>query len=442
MIGKQIGQYKILERVGQGGMATVFRAYDSRTSRDVAIKMMHTGAALDDTAQERFQVEAQLVAKLEHPHLLPLYDYDAAHEPPYIVMRYLESGTLDDVLERGRLPLGEVVYMLNQICSGLSYAHRQQVVHRDIKPSNIMVDGDGNAFVTDFGIARVLTGEQRMTQTGFAVGTPGYMSPEQALGERDVDWRTDIYALGVLLHLLVTGQMPYTADTAMGLLMAHIQQPVPDPRNADVEVSDAIADVIMTAMAKDREDRYQSAGELATAFADAVQDSGEQITTTPTQMRLAARSAIQELQKWREENPDLSSTEERNLMEGPTTTEPRAQRPSDDPATTVQNAATNAGNNRRLIGIGAFVMVLVLVAVVGLVVRNNGIQTSADATATAQVIAAADDTATAIAVVPTDTHTPSDTPPPSDTPTPTATATLGVPLVNIQRNACRRWYAK
>jgi hypothetical protein len=307
MIGQRLGQYEIVEQIGKGGMATVFRAFHPRTGRDVAVKVIHGAIALDDTSLERFQREAQLVARLEHPHLLPLYDYDGANDPPYIVMRYLESGTLSDVLERERLPLGEVAYMFSQICSGLDYAHRQGVVHRDIKPSNIMVDADGNAFVTDFGIARISdAGGKGLTQTGFAVGTPGYISPEQALGEMDVDLRSDVYALGVMLFEIVTGRLPYEADSGMAVLLKHVQAPVPDPREVDVEIPDAVAEVVMKAMAKERDARYQGANELAAAFNDAVIDSGMALRgSSPARIRQAAQSAINQLQREREANADV-----------------------------------------------------------------------------------------------------------------------------------------
>jgi serine/threonine protein kinase len=228
MIGTRVGIYEIVEEIGRGGMATVFRAYQPSMERFVAVKVIHKSIATDDTAVERFMREARLVAKLEHPHLLPVYDYDGEHEPPYIVMRYLESGTLSDVLERGPLPLVEIAHMMRQIASVLDYAHRQGIIHRDIKPSNIMIDAEGNAFLTDFGIARITetTETHGLTQTGFAVGTPGYMAPEQGLGDT-VDARVDIYALSVMLFQMATGRMPYTSETPMGVILKHLNDPVP-----------------------------------------------------------------------------------------------------------------------------------------------------------------------------------------------------------------------
>mgnify|MGYP003963380109 CR=1 FL=1 len=172
MIGKKLGQYEITEEVGQGGMATVYRAYHKSMDRHVAIKIIRSNILSDKVSKERFQREAKLIAKLEHPHLLPVYDFEGKSVPPYIVMRFLEGGTLKQVIEKGNLPLGESLYMLRQIASALDYAHRQGVVHRDLKPSNIMIDKEGNAFVADFGIARIEEAEgENLTETGAAVGT-------------------------------------------------------------------------------------------------------------------------------------------------------------------------------------------------------------------------------------------------------------------------------
>src|SRR5690242_1372356 len=226
MIGTRLGPYELIEEVGKGGMATVYRAYQPGVDRFVAVKVIHRSIASDASSLERFQREARLVTHLEHPHLLPIYDYNGVNDPPYIVMRYLESGTLKDVLDHGKLPHEEIIYMMRQIASALDYAHRRQVIHRDIKPSNIMIDSEGNAFLTDFGIARMAEMGSGLTQTGFAVGTPGYMSPEQGMGLDTVDGRADIYSLGVMLFQMLTGQMPYNAETPLGTIMKHLNDPI------------------------------------------------------------------------------------------------------------------------------------------------------------------------------------------------------------------------
>ena len=183
MIGQRLGGYEVLEKIGSGGTATVYRAYQPGINRFVAIKVMRDNIAVDDKDVARFHREARLVAQLEHVHILPVYDFDGSHRPPYIVMRYLEGGTLEAIMQQGPLPLNQVAYLLEQIGAALSYAHRQGVIHRDIKPANIMIDLEGNAFITDFGLAR-MTGQDKIIEVGTTltdnpiVGTPAYMAPE------------------------------------------------------------------------------------------------------------------------------------------------------------------------------------------------------------------------------------------------------------------------
>jgi len=290
MIGERIGTYEVLEEIGKGGMATVYRARQASVDRDVAIKVIRRAIAGDPEAVQRFQREARLIARLEHPHILPIYDFDGAHDPPYLVMRYLESGTLEEVMEQGLLPLDEVAYLLRQVCSALDYGHRQGIVHRDIKPSNIMIDQQGNAFVTDFGIARIAAeaGGRQITATGAIIGTPDYMSPEQAQGRDDIDARADIYALGAMLYHMLTGDVPFQADTPMNVLMKHIHDPVLPLRDRNPAVPPAAEAVVLKAMAKDREQRYATAVDLGQALGDALgASSGD-----PARLREAASTSI------------------------------------------------------------------------------------------------------------------------------------------------------
>ncbi|MBC8170664.1 MAG: protein kinase, partial [Anaerolineae bacterium] len=292
MIGTKLGPYEIREEVGRGGMATVYRAYQSNVDRDVAIKVIHGNIAGDSQAVQRFQREARLIARLEHPHILPVYDFDGANEPPYIVMRYLDGGTLKDVMQQGRVPLNEVVYVMQQITSALDYAHRQGIVHRDVKPNNIMIDRDGNAFVTDLGIARIASADhpgKQLTATGTIMGTPDYMSPEQALGEDDVDFRTDIYAVGAMLYHMLTGQLPYSSNSTMGMLMQHIQEAVPFALELNPDLPPDIDDVIHKAMAKKPTERYDSVAEMGVAITEAL---GGMTTTSPLHLRQVAGSTV------------------------------------------------------------------------------------------------------------------------------------------------------
>lgn len=265
MLGTRLGSYEIIEEVGRGGMARVFRAYQPSVDRYVAIKVIEKNLSNDPLGVERFQREARLIARLEHVHILPVYDFDGANVPPYIVMRYLDGGTLKDILTRGQLPLSDIAYLFRQIASALDYAHRQGIIHRDIKPSNIMIDREGNAFVSDFGIARVVTtsGEHSSTASGVIVGTPDYMAPEQVMGSTSIDQRADVYALGVMLFQMVANQLPFEGDSAFDLMMKHMNAPVPSAVALNPALPDDIDLILTRAMEKDPAERYPSVAMLA-----------------------------------------------------------------------------------------------------------------------------------------------------------------------------------
>lgn len=314
MIGTKLGIYEIREEVGRGGMATVYRAYQPTVDRDVAIKVILKGIAGDAGAVQRFQREARLIARLEHPYILPVYDFDGAHKLPYIVMRYLDSGTLKTVLAQGLLPPDEVTYLMRQICSGVDYAHRQGIVHRDIKPSNIMIDRDGNAFVTDFGLARLtapMGDDAQITESGVVMGTPEYMAPEQALGMDNLDARVDIYALGVMLFQMLTGKMPFSAPSAMGILLMHAQEPIPSVRALNPDLPPDVDMVIQQAMAKRQEDRYATAAALSAAITEIL---GGTLTTTPSQLRKANTLLLQRVGSKRVETRSRVTFSAQNKM--------------------------------------------------------------------------------------------------------------------------------
>src|SRR5262245_30006801 len=261
MIDQRLGAYRITEEIGSGGMATVYHANQSTMDRHVALEGLRSSILHEPTLKERFRPEARLIARLEHPHLLPVYDFDGDHEPPYIVMRYLEGGTLKQVMEHGHLPYEEMLYLLGQVSAALDYAHRQGVVHRDLKPSNVMIDREGNAFVTDFGIARAANapGQENLTDPGNLVGTPAYMSPEQARGQSDVDSAADLYSLGVMVFELLTGSVPFQHESSLGVLMAHLNEPVPSAIERNDKLPKAIDRVLRTALAKEKGARYPKA---------------------------------------------------------------------------------------------------------------------------------------------------------------------------------------
>ncbi len=287
------GAYEVLEEIGRGGMATVYRARQASVDRDVAIKVIRGGISEDPAAVQRFQREARVIARLEHPHILPIYDFDGAHDPPYIVMRYLDGGTLKDVMRQGLLPLEEVAYLIQQVASALDYAHRQGIVHRDIKPSNIMIDRDGNAFVTDLGIARITGGvdaqRKGITVSGAIIGTPEYMSPEQAMGRDDVDSRADIYSLGVMLYEMLAGELPYQADNAMAVLLKHLQSPIPSITSRNNSLPELLDLVIEKALAKEPEARYVTAGELAREL---LHLGGSTLSVAPVRLQAAAAESV------------------------------------------------------------------------------------------------------------------------------------------------------
>ncbi|MBN1967040.1 MAG: serine/threonine protein kinase, partial [Anaerolineae bacterium] len=383
MIGTRLGSFLIVEEIGRGGMATVYRAVQEQVGRDVAVKVIHRAIALDATAVERFQREAQLIARLEHPHILPIYDYNPTTDPPYIAMRYLPTGTLKDILDRGQIPHAEVVFLFRQIAAALDYAHRQGVVHRDIKPSNILVDGDGNAFLTDFGVARMVESTQGLTASGAAVGTPGYMAPEQGLGVQ-VDGRADVYSLGVMLFEMLTGQPPYDAETPMAVILRHINEPIPSAHAVNPDLPAEIDDVIGRAMAKEPEGRYQTATEMVRDLARVI---GEGSDMTPLHLRRVAQETIAEIEERRIAASTIAGAPKQTPAVPPTVPAPPV---STSPSITIQ-----LGSPRSLLGLLGVIVVLLLIVVIA-VLALTGNQANQAATQTAQAVATAGE-ATAVA---------------------------------------------
>jgi ligand-binding sensor domain-containing protein len=269
-IGRRLGVYQIVERIGRGGMATVYKAYQPSVDRYVAIKILPSHLTEDESFVGRFTQEARTLARLEHPHILPVHDYGEEGGTTYLVMRYVKAGTLKDLISRqGPLELEEVARVMDQVGRALDYAHSQNVVHRDIKPSNILIDQQGNTFLTDFGIAKLVAETAQFTASGAIIGTPAYMSPEQSMGQ-PADYRCDIYSLGVVLYELVTGQLPFEAETPLAVLLKHINDPLPLPRLIKEDLPEAVERVILKATAKAPEDRFQSVQEMIDALARAV----------------------------------------------------------------------------------------------------------------------------------------------------------------------------
>ncbi len=272
--GQQIGGYEILNVIGHGGMATVYRARQISMQRIVALKVLPRQFLLDDTYMQRFHREVEIVSRLEHRNIVPVHDYGESDGQPYIVMRYMPAGSVDDLLAEGPLEMELAVKILEQIAPALDYAHSKGVLHRDLKPSNILMDDNGDAYLTDFGIARVLGENQGgiSITTRHVVGTPAYMSPEQAQGQ-PLDSRSDVYALGVMLFEMVTGQRPFQADTPYGVAVLQVTAAPPSARSIKPDLPLAVDHVIDRSLKKKPEERYNSALSLADAMRQAIDPS-------------------------------------------------------------------------------------------------------------------------------------------------------------------------
>jgi tRNA A-37 threonylcarbamoyl transferase component Bud32 len=268
LTGKQLGQYRIVAPLGEGGMAAVYKAYQSSVDRYVALKILPRHYATDPNFVTRFKREAKIIAGIEHLNILPVYDYGEADGYTYLVMRYVEGGTLANLLQGTPLPLSQTCHVISQVAAALDYAHAKGVVHRDVKPSNVLIDEQGNCLLSDFGIARMIEATGQFTATGAFIGTPTYASPEQALG-RTLDGRSDIYSLGVMLYEMATGRLPFDAETPMAILIKHVHDPLPMPRSINPALSEAVERIILKAMAKEPKNRYQTGGEVAKALAAA-----------------------------------------------------------------------------------------------------------------------------------------------------------------------------
>jgi serine/threonine-protein kinase len=279
MIGTSLNdRFRLEEKIGSGGMSTVYRAFDPTLERWVAIKLMHRDISEDPDQLERFRREARAVARLSHPHVVTVIDFGEDDGTPYIVLEYVEGETLKERIKRmKRLPVAEAVAYAIEIGRALSCAHAERLVHRDVKPQNVLIDMDGRAKVTDFGIARSLEAHG-LTATGRVLGTTDYVSPEQALG-KEVAEQSDIYSLGIVLFEMLTGEVPFMADSQVAVAMKHVGEPVPDVQRRRPEVSASLAAVLEHSTAKETANRYATAedvvGDLEEVLAIEVARSGE-----------------------------------------------------------------------------------------------------------------------------------------------------------------------
>ena len=276
--GTTVGPYQIIEQLGAGGMATVYKAYHPALDRDVAIKVLHPAFKNDPQFFVRFQREARIVARLEHPNIVPVYDFNEFEGEPYLVMRFVNGETLKASMQNAPFDAATVLRLMEPVCDALAYAHRQGILHRDIKPSNIILADNGHVFLTDFGLARMAElGESTLSQD-MLVGTPQYISPEQAQGQGNIDGRTDIYALGVVLFEMVTGRVPYSGDTPFAIIHDHIYKPLPLPSSLNEQVSERLEKVVLRALAKNPDDRFSTMEEFWQALKKALTPSGSAAT--------------------------------------------------------------------------------------------------------------------------------------------------------------------
>lgn len=273
-VGENIGPYRIIQQLGQGGMATVFKAYHASLDRYVAIKVLHPAFNQDPNFEARFQREARVVAKLEHPNIVPVYDYAEHEKRPYLIMKFVEGDTLKARMDQGPLTADEISKIVDAVGSALSYAHKQGVLHRDIKPSNVLLADDGQIYLADFGLARMAQAGESTLSSDMMMGTPQYISPEQAMGKADLDNRTDLYSFGVMLYEMVVGKVPFSADTPFSIIHDHIYTPLPLPHIVNPKVPEPVERVLLKALAKERNDRFDNATNLVAAFKSSWSEAG------------------------------------------------------------------------------------------------------------------------------------------------------------------------
>ncbi len=292
LLGQYIGRYHISERLGAGGMATVYKAFDSRLERDVAVKFIRPEIVKDEMFLKRFEREAKALARLSHPNIVKVLDYGEHEGSPYLVMEYIRGDTLKAKLGKP-MPWREAARMLLPIAEALDYTHKHNIIHRDVKPSNFLVSESGHLMLSDFGIAKMLDSPDAMqlTGTGIGIGTPEYMAPEQGLGQT-VDQRADVYSLGIVFYEMLTGQKPYRADTPMAVMYKQISDPLPSPHQYVPSLPDFVERVVFKTLAKKPEERYQDMAGFAKALQGLIESSDAEATLLKPSETLQAQTVL------------------------------------------------------------------------------------------------------------------------------------------------------
>ena len=414
MSPEKIGRYEIKTELGRGGMATVFLAHDPHFERDVALKVLPREFLHDPTFRARFDREAKTIASLEHAAIVPVHDFGEEDGQPFLVMRYMPGGSLADKLEHGPIPLEEAARILGRIGEALDEAHAEGIIHRDLKPGNILFDKGGAAYLADFGIAKLTEASAAFTGSAI-IGTPAYMSPEQARGKGQIDGRSDIYALGALLFQMLTGKLPYEADTPMGLVVAHMTEPVPQILDVKPDLPQALGAIIFEAMAKKPDDRYATATAFATALGEVEKTDDtaekEQVSAEPETIVESRETAMmppkQDPETFLESPPPVPSTE--RLQQGV-------------PAAPAKPRAAERAEPRRKVpwgwiaaGAGGIGVVSVIAIVITIIVTEA---TSGRETETPAPASAVAQTTTAVATLQPTVAEPTSTPQTTDTITP------------------------
>jgi serine/threonine protein kinase len=309
LIGQSLGRYHILEQLGEGGMATVYKAYDTRLETDVAVKVIRTENILPSTlekALKRFEREAKSLAKLTHTNIVKVTDYGEYEGKPYLVMPYLPGGTLKQRLGKP-MPWQEAMKLLHPIARALEFAHSQEMIHRDVKPSNILLTQSGTPMLADFGVAKILDMEstQDLTGTGVAVGTPEYMAPEQWIGRTST--KSDQYGLGIILYEMLTGRKPYTADTPAAILLKQANDPLPRPSQFTRDLPEKVEKLLLKALAKDPVDRFDSMGDFANEMGSILAGTSAPVVDQPVRPRGRGSDSMTTIDQSQEEPPPRES---------------------------------------------------------------------------------------------------------------------------------------